>query len=249
MSAEYIFDREEERLRLRERLRKRQPLLIHGPAGVGKTLLLRSLLPEFPDILYVPDTATAQTVFRHVAAGLWRRESPRVLASCGQAGEEAIKSKSAVNLKGVVMEALHEGDYGLALDHLKRPSAGFAAVIREVLGWADTPVIAVARSAHMEDVGFLQTFYPQRSDRFEIRNFERGTAERFAREMVRRAGLSAENVSAFLERVLDFSQGNPGAIVAMVEMAKYPKYRSEDHIKVAPLYIDFRLNWKPARAR
>ena len=153
-----------------------------------------------------------------------------------------------MNLKGVVLEALHEGHYRLALDHLNRPSTGFAAVIREVLGWADTPVIAVARSAHMEDVGFLQAFYPDRRDRFEVRNFEPGVAERFAREMVRRAGLSAENMNDFLQRVLDFSQGNPGAIVAMVEMAGHPKYRTEDHIKVAPLYIDFRLNWKPAGA-
>jgi hypothetical protein len=43
---------------------------------------------------------------------------------------------------------------------------------------------------------------------------------------------------------LEFSEGNPGAIVALVEMAKYTKYRSDEHIKITPLYIDFRMNWK-----
>ena len=32
----------------------------------------------------------------------------------------------------------------------------------------------------------------------------------------------------------------------MLEMAKRPKYRSDEHIKITPLYIDFRMNWMPA---
>jgi len=31
-----------------------------------------------------------------------------------------------------------------------------------------------------------------------------------------------------------------------VETAKNPKYRSDEHIKITPLYIDFRMNWSPA---
>ena len=93
MSREFIFDREAERRRLRERLSKRQPLLIHGPAGVGKTLLLKSLLPELPEILYVPDSGTIQSVFRDVAAGLLRRRSPRVLASLvGEPAEKRLRT-------------------------------------------------------------------------------------------------------------------------------------------------------------
>jgi len=45
--------------------------------------------------------------------------------------------------------------------------------------------------------------------------------------------------------LLEFSQGNPGAILSLLEMATHPKYRSADHIKITPLYLDFRLNWKP----
>ena len=45
---------------------------------------------------------------------------------------------------------------------------------------------------------------------------------------------------------MQFSGGNPGAILAMLKMAGYPKYRSNAHIKITPLYIDFRMNWDPA---
>jgi hypothetical protein len=46
--------------------------------------------------------------------------------------------------------------------------------------------------------------------------------------------------------VLELSERNAGAILSMLDMAKYPKYRSDEHIKITPLYIDFRMNWSPA---
>jgi hypothetical protein len=242
MMPEFIFDREEEKQAIKQRLAKRRPFLIHGPAGVGKTLVLRSLLPEFPSILYCEDSATTHVMFRSLARSLLRLRSPR--AETAFRNEEAIKTKSAVSLKGIVMDALNQGEYSVVLDHLKRPSYSFAAAVREIMGWGSTPVSAVGRSSHMEDVGFLQPFYSDRSEKYEIRNFETSVAEQFAREMATRAGLSAPNMDEFLDKVLEFSEGNPGAIGALIEMANYPKYRSDDHIKITPLYIDFRMNWK-----
>jgi len=244
MMPEFIFGREEERHGIRQRLAKKRPFLIHGPAGVGKTLLLRSLLPEFPSVLYCEDSASTHIVFRSLAHSLLRLRSPRAKAAFRN--EEAIKTKSAVSLKGIVMDALHEGQYSIVLDHLKRPSNSFAAAVREMMGWGSTPVSAVARSSHMEDTGFLRPFYSDRSEKYEIRNFENLVAGQFAREVVARTKLTASNMNEFLDKILEFSAGNPGAIVALVETAKNPKYRSDEHIKIRPLYIDFRMNWSPA---
>ena len=77
--------------------------------------------------------------------------------------------------------------------------------------------------------------------------FETSVADQFARELVKGAGLSAPNLGEFLGKVLELSDGNPGAIRTLIEMASYPKYRSDNHIKVTPLYIDFRMNWKVAK--
>jgi hypothetical protein len=236
---EFIFDREEERQGIRQRLVKKRPFLIHGPAGVGKTLLLRSLLPEFPTILYCADSGTTHMMFRSLAHSLLRLHNPHTQKVFRN--EDAIKTKSAVSLKGIVMDALNQGEYFVVLDHLKRPSYSFAAAVREIMGWGSTPVSAVGRSSHMEDVGFLQPFYSDRSEKYEVRNFEASVAQQFSRELVARARLSASNMSEFLEKVLEFSDGNPGAIETMIEMANYPKYRSEEHIKITPLYIDFRM--------
>ena len=94
----------------------------------------------------------------------------------------------------------------------------------------------------MEDVGFLHPLFADRQEKVELGNFEMGAAARFARWIIARMGLSAGNLEDFLQRVLELSQGNPGAIISMVRMARQPKYRSEDNIKVTPLYVDFRLS-------
>jgi len=240
----FIFDRTEESKALAQRLARNKSFLLHGPTGVGKTLILCSVLEKMPAVLYCPRSASTQVVFRSVAQALLERGNPRVRRACHTL--DGVQAKSAVSLKGVVMDALREGGYSIVLDHLDRPSQTFAAAVREVMGWCSTPVIAVARSHHMEDTGFLQPLYSDRHDRCEVKNFDSATAQQFSNEIVERAGLAASNMKEFLGKVLEFSEGNPGAILSMLQMAKYPKYRTNQHIKISPLYIDFRMNGAPA---
>jgi hypothetical protein len=242
--GEFIFDRLEERKRIGQFLAKKRPFLIYGPSGVGKTLLLRSVLPRFHSVLYCEESSTIHTVFRTLAVCLLREGSPRARAAFRD--QDAIKAKSAIALKGIVMEALREGEYSIVLDHLNRPSQAFASAVRDIMAWGSTPVSAVARSSHMEDTGFLRSRYGDRSQKCEIRNLEDSVAEQFAGEVVRRTGLLASNLAEFLAKVREFSGGNPGAILALIAMASDPKYRAEEHIKVTPLYIDFRMSWNAA---
>jgi len=79
------------------------------------------------------------------------------------------------------------------LDHLKSPSQSFASALKDVCSWTETPRIAVARSAHMEDVGFLLPMFFEHSEKYQLRNFDPKTARQFALETAQQMQLHSSN--------------------------------------------------------
>ena len=153
----------------------------------------------------------------------------------------SLEAKTAVGVKGLVREALHDSKYLVVVDHLVHPSQALAAAIRELmLNWS-VPVVAVSRSAHMEDAGFVLSLFPERTEKVALRNLNPELAFCFAAGRAEREGVTAENLKQFLNRVVEYSGGNPGAMVQMIRMAKAPKYSHENQIKIAPLYIDYKI--------
>ena len=235
-----IFGRDGEAEQLRKRLAARGSFLFHGPAGVGKTLLLRMVFPEFPDVLYSPQNPTPQSLHRNLAQSLLALEHPVLTKSCPR-GRESLEEKTATSVKGLVRDALLNSNYLVLADHLVRPSQTLAASIRELmLNWS-VPVVAVSRSAHMEDVGFVLRLFPDRAERFALRNFDAEIARHFAAGCAGREGLTAENLDQVLDRIVEYSEGNPGAILQMIRMAKAPKYAHGNQVKITPLYIDYKI--------
>jgi hypothetical protein len=235
-----VFDRTEELDALRQRVAQRRPFLFHGPGGVGKTLLLSAVLSDFPDILYSGSNPSPQALYRKLAELLLALGHPVFTSSC-PSGPVSLQAKSAVSAKGLVRDALLNSKYLVVVDHLMRPSQALAAAIRELmLNWS-VPVVAVARSAHMEDVGFASPLFPDRGDKLALRNFDPDLALQFALTFARREALGAENLAEFLARVVEFSDGNPGAIVRMIRLAREPRYFHGRQIKITPLYIDYKI--------
>ena len=237
-----IFGRAAELESLRERLAGRKTTLLSGPSGVGKTLLLQRLLPGFNYVLYCPASSSPQAVCRCLAELLSARDDATLLRSC-KGRPDALVGMSFVSLKGIVSSALRADHYLVVLDHLNRPSPAMGALLGELMLSCSTPVIAVARSTHMEDAGTVAALLPDRSERLALKNFDPETAKAFAREACLKQQLSGENLESVLDSIVRFSEGNPGAILRMIAMARQSKYRSDDHIKWSPLYIDFLLKW------
>jgi DNA polymerase III delta prime subunit len=269
MTPPAIYGRDAELEQLRQLISRRRSFLLHGPAGVGKTLLLKHLADAAPMMLVCDESSSSQTVFRTLAAGLFARKNRHVLqaarvgtgdlarpsraqlGSClpsqqfwiRHSGLNAIKNKSAVSIRGIVAAALRDSSYWIVLDHLQSSSQSFAASLKEVCLATATPLLAVARSAHMEDVGFLLPMFSDHSEKFALRNFDAGRAKDFALRIAQDMQLNAANRDVAIQKIVHYSKGNPGAILAMLAMAASPKYLAGRHVKLAPLYIDFRLRW------
>lgn len=235
-----IFHRADEIEQLRRRLAVRRSFLFHGPAGVGKTLLLSLVLREFPDILYSSKNPTPQALYRNLAELLLAARHPMLTNACRN-GMSSLQTKTAVATKGLMRDALWNSKYLVVLDHLMRPSPALGGAIRELmLNWS-VSLVAVSRSAHMEDVGFVLPLFPDRTEKFDIRNFDSETARLFAGACAEKQQLAANNLAQFLDKVVEYSDGNPGAMLRMICMAKNPKYSHENQIKVTPLYIDYKI--------
>jgi hypothetical protein len=243
MSPTAIYGRDVELEQLRQMVFQRRSFLVHGHAGVGKTLLLKHLAGEVSKMLYCDESSSSQTVFRKLAAGLFARKNRHVLQACRTGRLLDLKDKSAVSLRGIVADALREERYWIVLDHVQSSSQSFAASLKDACNWTETPVVAAARSAHMEDVGFLLPMFAVRSGKFFLRNFDSDTATKFAVRTAQEMHFDAENRDEAIQKIVRYSKGSPGAIIAMLQMAASPKYVTQQHVKLSPLYIDFWLNW------
>lgn len=228
-------ERVEEMTRLHARAQRRKSLLIFGPAGVGKTRLLQEFAKTHPFALYVRDTSSPRELVLALVAGLSNlpRKDLRLTKD-----PHALSTSS---LKGVVHRALDNLPCMMILDHLSGPSRVLTHMIKQLNYYDRTPVIFVARTPHMEDIGTLQPLCADRSEQVEVKNFPPLIAMEFAHKEADKGGLWASNLDEALHSIVESSEGNPGGILQMLRMAHLPRYRLDDQIKVHVLYLDYRM--------
>jgi hypothetical protein len=236
-----IFDRVHEQQELLGRFEQRRPLLLHGESGAGKSLLLGLLCREVPETLYCAASGGLQQICRQVALKSLERSRASLRRKLGGEASKRLKSMSSSSLRGIVADILTEERLILVLDHFGFASRQVASLLKSWIA-SGTPVVVVTRSAHMEEVGYAASLFVERRDRFLLANFDPGTALNFAEWMVEKRRLQAVNLPDFKRRIVEMSRGNPGMIAKLVELAARPEYRSGDHIKVTPLYLDLKLH-------
>jgi hypothetical protein len=235
-AREYLacVEREEEMGRLVRQAQIRKPLLLFGPEGVGKSRLLRAFVENQPLALYVEQMRSPRQILLALLHGLHAAE-------VGIQVPGNITHLSSSSLKGIVHRALYTQPFLMVLDHLAAPSRVVAGMIKDLHYYGRTPVIFASRSPHMEDIGALRSLCANKSERMELKNWPYLIALEFAQREAERNQLRASNLEAVLPSLVEWSDGNPGAIVHMLKMAQLPQYRAGDHIKAHILYVDYRM--------
>jgi len=235
-TVEYLncVEREEELGRLRDQARIRKSLLVFGSEGVGKSRLLHTFVATQPLALYILQLRTPRefglTLLQALHSAGARVKLPTNLAAL-----------STSSLKGIVHRALDTQPFLMVLDHLDAPSRVVTGMVKDLHYYGRTPVIFASRSPHMEDIGALRPLCTNKSERLELRNLPPQMALEFAQREAERAEVWASNLDAFLASLVEWSDGNPGAILHMLKMAQLPQYRAGDQIKSHILYVDYRM--------
>jgi hypothetical protein len=230
-----VVDRLDELERLQAQARKRKCILVFGPEGVGKTRLLQGFVKTQPLALHVSQFQSPRELMLSLCEAL-RETGSRELRLPVRP-----MSLSTPSLKGAVHRALDVAPFLMVLDHVAGPSRVVTGMIKDLNYYGRTPVILVARTPHMEDIGALQPMCADRSERVEVKNLSAPMAREFAQREVENTGLWASNLESALHSLVEWSEGNPGSIIQMVKMAHLPQYRMGDQIKVHILYVDYRM--------
>ena len=233
-TLEYLscVEREEELGRLRAQARARKSMLVFGPEGVGKSRLLRRFVDSQPLALYVEKTRSPREFLLGLLQALHSADE-RVKTPAN------ISALSSSSLKGIVHRALDTRPFLMVLDHLDAPSRIVTGMIKSLHYYGRTPVIFASRSPHMEDIGALRPLCANKAERLEVKNFPPQVALEFAQREAERTELWASNLETVLSSLVEWSDGNPGAILKMLKMAQLPQYRAGDQIKSHILYVDY----------
>ncbi|MGB6111359.1 MAG: hypothetical protein WBG23_01055 [Acidobacteriaceae bacterium] len=235
-TREYVscVEREEEMIRLRTQVTARKSILVFGPEGVGKSRLLRGFVEGRPQALYVAQTHSPHAFLVSLLIAMRSVVNPEVTP-------DNPTTLSTVSLKGIVRRFLENHSFLLVLDQLNGPSRAVTGLIKDLHHFGRTPVVFASRSPHMEDIGALQPLCADKSERIEIKNWPRSIALEFAYREAEKTRLSASNLDPAVQMMVEWSNGNPAAILHMLKRAHLPQYRLGDQIKAHVLYLDYRM--------
>jgi hypothetical protein len=230
-----VVERTEEFARVRAQAQKRKSMLVFGTEVVGKTRLLRAFAQTQQLALFAAHVQSPRELLLSLIRELQRIGQPGVGFPANW------ESLATGSLKGLVQRELEKHPYLLVLDHLAGPSRIVTGLIKDLNYFDRTPVILVARTLHMEDIGNLQAICAGKAERLELKEFPLPIALEFARKEASRTGLCASNLDQVLHELVDWSNGNPGSILHLLRMAHLSRYHAGDQIKAHVLYLDYRM--------
>jgi hypothetical protein len=252
-----FVDRKRESLRLEDALRKRQSLMLCGPAGIGKTALASRVIASLPSALAgrcleIRGAKDLRDVLRQLLGRLYEagdKNLRRQLRSEGvSAGTFAawLKKVSTSRLKGALYHSLEGGDYRVFLDHLPPLTKPLANVVKEMFWMRHTPVYLLVRDGEEQRFERLcQFFYWGERERLPLRPLPPEAAAELLQACIERFGLAQLELTGFRQEVLALSQLIPGAIVKMCMLAADPRYQYESRIKIRTVYIDYLMSTTP----
>jgi energy-coupling factor transporter ATP-binding protein EcfA2 len=227
--------------RLKTAVLKRQPLLILGPGGSGKSKLIAAVLATLPaphEIVSIQYSSNLHHLLIDLARALLRagHATFRKLARPGSDAEKWLSQQTSIHLKGLLWTALEAEPRVIVLDGIA--GAGFPTYrfLQRLYSVKDMALLASARDP--VSLGTLGRLFWDPRNTIHLHPLHTVDANHLFDLAVARFELSHLDVEEFRGKVLEAAKGNPGQLIEMCKLASDPMYISGTHIKFAPLRID-----------
>lgn len=252
-TKQQFLNRAAELARLRTLLQARKSILLYGPAGIGKSSLLQELRserkPQDPQLLFSSGQLEPAPWLRHVTSFLVdddarARPSARPGSKAASGRSEArgvVSGRSAKALRAILFKALSQGSFVLVVDPVGFVSLSFYKLLRDLERATQTPLVLVARSPHMEDIGYATHFAWPREQRLSLGPLPPEEAARLFELATQDLVPHPANWDSFRAQILDYARGNPGTLVTLATMAHQPSYWAQGTLKLHLLIVDFNL--------
>lgn len=222
-----LVGRQEELRNLTAAFGERQPRLILGPPGSGKTALLTeaSRLAGAP-CAYVSKPAVLHELLVALAKQL----------RCRLKGFASVERATSLALKGAILESLRERPHIVEIDDVSMADPRMYRFLQQV---RFLPGVSLAVSANSrESLGHLGKLMWDPREEIRLRPLGRSDARLLFDAAAEAYGLDSVDLDEFRRHALAAAQGNPGQIVRMCRLATRPEYRDGRHIRFAPLRMD-----------
>jgi hypothetical protein len=236
-----LIGRADEYQRLTIALQKRQPVLILGPAGSGKSALIAAVLANLTTphgIISIQHSSNLHHLLIDLARNLLdtRHGTFRKLARPGNDAEKWLSQQTSVHLKGILWTSLTAEPRVIVLDGIT--GAGFPTYrfLQRLYFAKGMAILASARDP--VSLGTLGRLFWDPRDTIHLRPLNEVDANHLFDLAIARFGLSHLDIDEFRGKVLEAARGNPGQLIAMCKLASNPMYVTGKYIKFGPLRID-----------
>ena len=230
-----------ERHRLEEAIKKKESVLIIGPAGSGKTALIQAALgglPKTQGIIHIQYAANLHRLLMELTRSLFAAKHRKLLerARPGADADKWLSHQTSIHLKGLLWTALKVEPRTIILDGIDRGSFPMYRFLQRLYFADGMTIVAAARNT--ASLGALSRLFWDPARMIHLRPLNNADAEHLFDVATDHFRLRHLDLEEFREKVLESAQGNPGQIIAMCKLAADPLYVSGKHIKFAPLRID-----------